>query len=99
MLKKILLIVLILVALLLFVSFLRASQGANTSQTEPTATPAPTPVVSLTPEEYDAMIAEELQELQNEAPLLDEEGKEIPTLNVSDEEIIEIGETEAVGGM
>ncbi len=111
MLKKVLLVVLVLLALLLFVSYLRASQGADSSpQPEllvtatpvsptPAPTPTPDPTPTLTPEEYDAMIANEIEELKNEAPLLDEEGTEIPTLNVSDNETVEIAENETVGGM
>ena len=111
MLKKIILVVLVLAFLLLFVSYMRASQGADSSpQPEltvtatpvspaPAPTPTPDPTPTLTPEEYDAMIANEIEELKNEAPLVDEEGTEIPTLNVFDEDVLEIAENEAVGGM
>ena len=119
MLKKIILVVLVLAFLLLFVSYMRASQGANSPQPDPaetaaqsnaetvapseapaaTPTPVPTPVVTLSPEEYDALIAGEIEEMQEESSVLEQEGTDAPTINVTDGEVLEITETQAVGGM
>jgi hypothetical protein len=58
---------------------------------------APTP--TLTPEEYDAMIQQEIEELQEEDPLMDENGEEIPSLDVSDGDVIVIGEDQGAGSL
>ena len=45
------------------------------------------------------IMAEELDELEEEEPLVGEDGEEVPSVDVSDEAVIEIGETEAAGSL
>ena len=109
-----------LLALVLFVSFMRGSQSSSPSQPtaanvlpQPSATPTPTPRPSYTPipaptpdpRPIEEIMAEEIQELQEEEAAQSEQGAEAPeapegpTVSVSGEAVIEIGETEAAGGM
>lgn len=64
---------------------------------DPQALPETPP--PMTEEEYDKMIQEEIEEVQQEDPLIDEHGEEVPTLDVSDEEEIIIDDTEAAGSL
>lgn len=54
---------------------------------------------AMTDEEYDAMIKQEIEELQEEEPLLDDQGQEVPSMDVSEDEEIIIGDTEGAGSL
>ena len=71
-----------------------AATPSITPSPEPTATPEP-----MTEEEYDEMIQQEIEEIQQEDPLIDEHGEEVPTLDISGEEEIIIGDTEGAGSL
>lgn len=102
--KKVILVVLVLVVLLVSAWILRSTLSEKTPAT-PSSTDALTMGTdSSSPMQGDTVKqeeveAEESQGVQDVSSLFSENGDEIETIDVSDEEIIDIGETEAVGGM
>ncbi len=103
MIKKIVLIVLVLAVLIVSASFVRSSRSAGTAPAVESTQPVAQTPADLSSDsdstEFEDKVAKEIEDAQSDAPLMDEHGVIVPMIDVSGEEVIEIGETEAVGGM
>lgn len=100
--RKTILVVLVLVALLIFALAIRPSltkkETAAPDDTESLQQESAPSLEEAAPGEEETP-ADETQEHQDETPLFNGDNEDIETLDVGDEVIIDIGETEAVGGM
>lgn len=72
-----------------------AEAASAISSDAPPAEPEP----SMTVEEYEAMMQQEIEELQNEESNSGEDGDEIPSLDVSEGGDIVIGDNEGAGSL